>query len=104
LEIEAASARQAVSHLLTEPGGTCWWCQIRLATTGEHKFKASDLSRMMGEEGLIWLDTEGKTRHLKGRGAIQRDRYGVVKFDKSLCAPCNNGASQPFDTAYEQDK
>ncbi len=95
-------AREDVSHLLTEPGDVCWWCQIRPATTGEHKFKASDLSRMMQDDGLIWLDTEGRIRHLKGRGAIQRDRHGVVKFEKSLCGPCNNAASQPFDRTYER--
>ncbi len=95
-------SRESVGHLLTEPGDNCWWCQVRPATTGEHKFKASDLARMMDDQGLVWLNTEGETRMLKGKGAIQRDRYGVVKFEKSLCAPCNNAASQPFDTAYER--
>lgn len=32
---------------------------------------------------------------------ISRDRYGMVKFPKSMCAACNNERSQTFDRAYD---
>ncbi|WP_220186482.1 hypothetical protein [Streptomyces parvulus] len=49
---------------------------------------------------LIWGD--GKTqRELRGKSGITRDRYGVVKFPKSMCGKCNNERSKPFDAAYE---
>jgi hypothetical protein len=94
--------RDAVEHLLLPPTGTCWWCQERPATTGEHKFKAADLTRMLAESGpLIWGDGDGAMREIKGKSGIKRDRYRVIKFPKSLCAPCNNDRSQPFDRAYD---
>ena len=49
-------SRESVGHLLTEPGDNCWWCQVRPATTGEHKFKASDLAR------FVALAKKGKPR------------------------------------------
>lgn len=77
------------------------WCQTRPATTGEHKFKATDLARMIDGTTLIWGNGDGEYRELRGRGAIQRDKHGVVKFPKSLCDRCINARSQPFDRAYE---
>lgn len=94
--------RESIEHLLVAADGMCWWCRASPATTGEHKYKASDLGRMMDGDALVWFDDAGGMRHLNGRGAIQRDRHGVVKFAKSLCAPCNNARSQPFDLAYEK--
>lgn len=94
--------RTAMTHLLVEHDGICWWCRSRPATTGEHKFKASDLVRLMGDDTLIWGDREGNTREIRGKSGIRRDRYGVVKFPKSMCDICNNSRSQPFDLAYEQ--
>lgn len=94
--------RESIEHLLVAADGMCWWCRASPATTGEHKYKASDLGRMMDGDALVWFDDVGGMRHLNGRGAIKRDRHGVVKFRKSLCAPCNNARSQPFDLAYEK--
>ncbi|MDQ0808744.1 hypothetical protein QFZ63_000458 [Streptomyces sp. B3I7] len=89
------------SHLRVPPDGLCWWCRVRPATTGEHKFKRSSLARLMGEsQMLIWGNGESK-RELRGKTGITRDRYGVVKFPKSMCGECNNEKSKPLDGAYD---
>lgn len=89
-------------HLLVEPDGSCWWCQKRPATTGEHKYKRSDLKRMMGNEEFIgWHDGAEDLKIIRGKSGINRDRYGVIKFPKSMCGPCNNAHSQIFDKSYE---
>ena len=80
--------------------GICWWCRDAEATTGEHKFKRTDLDRLMDGGELIWGDGEGQVRTFRGRGALKRDRYGVIKFPKSLCQRCNSTRSQRFDRAY----
>lgn len=93
---------EAMAHLKVRPTGICWWCRERPATTGEHKFKRTDLIDLMnGGDTLLWGDDAGKTREIRGKSGVTRDRYGVVKFPKSMCEPCNNRKSKPFDTAYE---
>lgn len=91
-----------LDHLKVRPDGICWWCQTGPATTGEHKFKRSDLARLVGDSLLIWGDDTGRRREIRGRSGLDRDRYKVVKFPKSMCGRCNNVRSQPFDRAYEQ--
>src|SRR4051794_25755878 len=92
----------ALAHLRMDPDGICWWCRKHPATTGEHKFKRTDLTRLMSAEGpLLWGDTDGETREIRGRNGVKRDRYGVVKFPKSLCEYCNNRRSKPVDEAYD---
>lgn len=93
----------AVDRLRQPFDGVCWWCRQRAADSGEHKFKVTDLTRMWDEDGLFWFGNDGmKSRHIKGKSGLRRDRYGVLKFPKSLCSTCNNSASQPFDFAYEK--
>ena len=66
-------------------GGLCWWCEERPATTGEHKFKRTDLARIMGDsDKLLWGDTGTKTREIRGKSGMARDRYHVIKFANSL--------------------
>lgn len=92
----------ALAHLRLSRSDVCWWCQDRPATTGEHKFKRTDLARMMGDgDTLLWGGNGSATREIRGRSGLTRDRYGVVKFPRSLCEPCNNKRSKPFDNAYE---
>lgn len=74
-----------VEHLLATNTGTCWWCQQLPATTGEHKFKRTDLTRMMSDDLVYWRDHQGNLRPIRGKSGAKRDRYGVVKFEKSLC-------------------
>lgn len=90
---------ESFDHLKVGTDGQCWWCRERPATTGEHKYKQTDLVRLMGDDSLVWVGNGG-TREIRGKSGIKRDRYGVVKFPKSMCETCNNARSQPFDRAY----
>lgn len=101
---EAQEGIDRYAKLRQPPSGLCWWCGTEPATTGEHKFKRSDMARLMDDQPLlVWgYQRSGITRELRGPGALKRDRYGVLKFPKSLCAPCNNARSQPFDLAYDK--
>ena len=95
--------REAFAHLLVPEGNACWWCEQRPATTGEHKFKRTDLSRLMtpGDSLIYGSDEMTALREIRGKSGITRDRYGVIKFPKSMCDLCNNNRSKPFDQAYE---
>lgn len=93
--------RNQFEHLRVDPGSLCWWCQKRPATTGEHKFKRSDLARLMGNDSLVWGEGSIPKKEIKGRSGITRDRNKVLKFAKSLCESCNTNRSQPFDRAYD---
>lgn len=77
---------------------TCWWCGS-LATTREHKFKRSDLSRMWGEDDHYLMHWDGGPPYSKVRSAVKSSQ---VRFKKTLCAPCNNARSQPFDRAWDK--
>lgn len=79
---------------------SCWWCGGD-ARTGEHKFKKADLIRYFGRgpyhgEGSIVRGIEGKLRKVQGPNSDE------AKFDKNLCAECNNAKSQPFDRSYDR--
>lgn len=94
--------RETVEHLLIPPPQDCWWCGVRPASTGEHKFKRTDLIHLMSsDDSLIWGDGEGNSRSIRGKSGTTRDRYKVVKFPKSLCERCNNARSKSFDGAYD---
>src|SRR5437588_7359716 len=75
---------------------TCWWCQQRPATSEEHKFKRSDLSRehgrgqLVGARELVHFGTDAK-RYLSST------KSNPLKFRNSLCDYCNNTRSQPHD-------
>ena len=72
----------------------CWWCEAREADSKEHKYKRKDLLRLMGEgEGLVWFGDDDLHHDLQGKGALKRDRYKILKFQKSLCSTCNNARS-----------
>lgn len=93
---------EEMAPFLQKFDGVCWWCRGAPATTGEHKFKRTDLADVMGDDGeLVWGSRDGRRRDLRGPGALKRDRHGVIKFPKSLCDRCNNARSQPFDFAYD---
>jgi hypothetical protein len=79
--------------------GTCWWCRSP-ADSREHRHKSSDLRREfnMAEyaAGDVVVVRTAEQRTVRGPGSRQ------LKFGISLCAPCNNRRSQPFDLAYDQ--
>ncbi|MFY0405989.1 hypothetical protein [Solicola sp. PLA-1-18] len=72
----------------------CIWCGDP-ATTREHRFKKTQLNRMLQESShLIFEGGDHPTR-------INGARASAMKFPMSLCATCNNVRSQPFDQAYD---
>lgn len=83
--------------------GLCWWCRQRPATTGEHKFKATDLRRMADPDaegrpdpGSLWKGGgtfSGELRTLK--------RGTAVQWKKSMCKACNGGRDRDMDEAYD---
>ena len=91
------------ASLLLDFDGICWWCRSRSADTGEHKYKQSDLTDLMGDDELLYWGQDGGShlRPIRGKSGITRDRYGVVKFPRSLCGDCNNRRSQPLDHSYQ---
>lgn len=100
-ESQQSFSADQFTHLRVPSDGLCWWCRVHPATTGEHKFKRSSLAQLMGDgKTLMWGDGETQ-RELRGKSGITRDRYGVVKFPKSMCGNCNNERSKPLDTAYD---
>jgi hypothetical protein len=79
--------------------GLCWWCS-NIAQTQEHKYKKSDLIREFGsgeysgDRALVRVIT-GDQRQIRGPKSQE------VKFQKNMCAPCNNHRSQNFDLSYD---
>lgn len=73
----------------------CWWCGNQ-ATTKEHKYKRSQISRMFESNEIIerFID--------KDRYIVQGPNSQHLKFPVSLCNDCNNNRSQPFDRAFDK--
>jgi len=85
---------------VTDQSTACWWCGA-LADSREHKFKRSDLVREHGAAPY----TDGATLAIVGSGSsryVRSNRSDPLKFSPSLCQPCNNARSQPFDRAYDR--
>lgn len=61
----------ALDHLKVNSDGLCWWCREYPATTGEHKYKQSDLARLMGNDFLIWVGDEGMREWLGPRVGVR---------------------------------
>lgn len=82
-------------------GEKCWWCG-ELATTEEHRIKASTLRRVgRDERGAVDARNVFK-KSSDYEGALRTLRKGPqVRWNKNLCARCNNSKSQPFDRAYD---
>ena len=78
----------------------CWICQS-ISQTGEHRIKKSDLVERFGKGPYGGPDApvhikEGRIRDVQGPASK------LVKYEKNLCANCNNTFTQPFDKAYEE--
>ena len=91
----------ALEHLQVPASDRCWWCGD-IATTEEHRFKASTLRRVarMGDgtvaPGNVFKsssDYEATLRSLK--------KGTQIRWRKNLCGNCNSSKSQPFDRAYD---
>jgi hypothetical protein len=81
-------------------GIACWICG-RLADTREHRIKKSDLVERFGKGPYLGANA---LAHVKGGRLryIQGPDSELVRYQKNLCAACNNSLTQPFDKAYEQ--
>ena len=79
--------------------GVCWICG-NSSETCEHCVKKSDLVERFGkgpypgDSALVHVK-EGRVRRMQGPDSK------LVKYEKNLCAYCNNTLTQPFDNAYE---
>jgi hypothetical protein len=82
-------------HLRQPHDGNCWWCGAK-ASTSEHKYKRTDLARLGAGGDLYWGGDPTRPYIVK---SLRKDP--AVRFSKSLCAPCNNARSQPFDRSYD---
>jgi hypothetical protein len=87
----------ALAHLLHKPDGLCWWCGAP-ADTAEHKYKRTDLQRVLGKDEFVVWGSQG--RRLRNVRSVRRDPQ--VRFPPSLCRGCNTTRSQPFDRAYDR--
>ncbi len=85
-----------LQHLYSEGSGLCWWCGAT-ADSAEHKYKKTDLLRVLGGDEVVVWGSDGVPR--RDVRSIRKDPH--VRFQPSLCSRCNNAASQPFDRAYE---
>ncbi|MGW6012712.1 hypothetical protein [Streptomyces sp. NPDC055210] len=79
--------------------GLCWWCDST-ADSREHRYKKTDVVRSFGTGP--WVDGVVRVRSGKEfEERIQGPNSNKLKFEKVLCAKCNNARSQSFDRAYE---
>ncbi len=76
----------------------CWLCGNE-ATTKEHLIKRSIVEKLMFNNPLEKSPLKiYKDRSIK---IIQSSKSDHLKFQKNLCAKCNNETTQHYDRAYE---
>jgi hypothetical protein len=78
--------------------GECWWCGGP-ADSREHRYKRSDLKREHGKGG--YSGDAVLSRISDVRSVARSSKSDILKFPSSMCQPCNNTRSQPFDDAYD---
>jgi hypothetical protein len=76
----------------------CWICRERIANSGEHKFKSSQLKQMHGKifEKEIIYGSGSKELRLEGPNNKK------VKFPKVICEQCNNSKTSSHDIAFDK--
>ena len=74
--------------------GFCWWCGS-VADSQEHKYKRTDLARLLADGGIYWGGDHG------GRSIRSIRKSPEVRFARTMCQRCNNRRSRPFDLSYE---
>lgn len=100
-KLGALELNPELEHLRVAASDRCWWCGD-VATTQEHRFKATTLRRLAKtDDGTINPGNVFKrssdydsTLHSLNKGA-------QIRWPKNLCANCNNSKSQPFDRSYD---
>lgn len=79
----------------------CWWCGD-LATTEEHRIKASTLRRVgRAEDGTTNPSNVFKMSSDYQRSLQTLKKGPQVRWRRNMCASCNNSRSQAFDRAYD---
>lgn len=74
----------------------CWICQINVADSEEHKFKASDIRRQFGKKfDAVYYD--GNKMH-----TFNSPKDKLIKFPKIICTDCNNNKTRNADIAYTE--
>jgi len=92
----------ALEHLQVPATNLCWWCGD-VATTEEHRFKASTLRRVARlEDGTAEPSNIFKKSSDYAASLKSLKKGTQIRWHKNLCAHCNNTKSQPFDRAYDQ--
>jgi len=97
----ALDSNPALKHLQVPATDLCWWCGD-VATTEEHRFKASTLRRVArSEDGTVEPGNVFK-KSSDYEATLKSLKKGTqIRWHKNLCAHCNNARSQPFDLAYD---
>ena len=78
----------------------CWICG-ELSDTSEHRIKCSDFVQRFGkspykkDNELVHVK-EDRIRPIQGPGSQ------LIKYEKNLCAECNNASTHSFDEAYKE--
>jgi hypothetical protein len=75
----------------------CWICNKEPGTTGEHRFKRSDIKEQLGDNVPLHFHTDAR-RNLK----LQSSNAKRLKFEPSICKGCNNARTQPHDFAWQR--
>lgn len=79
----------------------CWWCGD-VATTEEHRIKASTLRRVGKADDGTSRPSNVFKKASDFEGTLRTLRTGSqVRWRRNMCADCNNSRSQPFDLAYD---
>jgi len=90
-----------IEHLQMPASNLCWWCGD-LATTEEHRIKASTLRRVARlDDGTVTPGNVFKSSSDYEASLRSLSKGPQVRWRKNLCGDCNNSKSQPFDRAYD---
>lgn len=90
-----------LQHLQVPASDRCWWCGD-LATTEEHRIKASTLRRVAKlDDGTVTASNVFKSSSDYEASLHSLNKGPQVRWRKNLCGDCNSSKSQPFDRAYD---
>ena len=78
----------------------CWICKEREADSGEHGIKRSLLKFIHGTEQFPKGDRMIKIKGDK-KTVVQSIDSDFLKFKKTICEPCNNAYSKPWDEEFD---
>ncbi len=78
----------------------CWICNAAEASTAEHRIKRTDVDLHLGpvstEKPLFRTPADSRPKR------VASSRATALKFEKTLCGPCNSDRTQPHDMAWER--